>query len=36
MRIEIESIKNNKSVVRTLYQLTLGRERCLKEISRVK
>ncbi|CAD8126146.1 unnamed protein product [Paramecium sonneborni] len=34
IRIEIESITNNKSVVRTLHQLTIGRERCLKEISR--
>lgn len=36
MRIEIDSITNNKSVVRTLHQLTIGRERCLKEISRAK
>ncbi|CAD8124808.1 unnamed protein product [Paramecium sonneborni] len=32
---EIDSIRNNKSVVRTLHQLTIGRERCLKEISRL-
>ncbi|CAD8210610.1 unnamed protein product [Paramecium pentaurelia] len=36
IRIEIDSITNNKSVVKTLYQLTIGRERCLKEISRAK
>ncbi|CAD8211692.1 unnamed protein product [Paramecium octaurelia] len=36
MRIEIDSISSNKSVVRTLHQLTIGRDRCLKEISRAK
>ncbi|CAD8105198.1 unnamed protein product [Paramecium primaurelia] len=36
IKIEIDSITNNKSVVKTLHQLIIGRERCLKEISRAK
>ena len=35
MRIEIDSIINNKSVVRTLHQLTLAREKCILEIQRL-
>ncbi|CAK84254.1 unnamed protein product (macronuclear) [Paramecium tetraurelia] len=36
MRQEMESFQNNHSVVKTLHQLTLSREHCLKEIQKTR